>query len=299
MDIHRIPAADAQPEPMVTAARWTREISGLVSPPDVCLRIFELVETNRASAQALADIIALDPSLTARLLRIVNSSFFHFSRRIDTVSRAITVIGVSELYNLVIAVSAIKSFSNIPSFIVNIDTFWRHSIYCGLIARVLARRCNVLHPERLFVAGLLHDIGSLVLYNRAPEACKDLLLAARGNECILYQTERREFGFSHAEIGGLLLDLWHLPPALHEAVRYHHTPAAAARAPLETAIVHIADALANQSELGAFCAMPATDLFIDETAWGAAGLRGEAELVCEVTEEARAHYRDAVNAFCD
>lgn len=283
--------------PSDTAHQWAKDVSGLVSPPDVCIKLFELIESNQASAHALGEIISRDPSLTAKLLRIVNSSFFHFSRRIDTVSRAIAVIGISELYSLVIAVSAIKSFSKIPNFIVNIDTFWRHSIYTGLLARALARRRDILHPERLFVTGLLHDIGSLVIYNRAPDTAKGLLLAARGNESIVHRTERQALGFDHAELGGLLLEHWHLPEHLREAVRCHHAPDDAATGRLEAAIVHIADALANHSELGALCETPAPELFIEEAAWHELGLDPEAAAVEDALAEAKDQYRDTLNLF--
>jgi HD-like signal output (HDOD) protein len=279
-----------------TAQHWVQDVSSLVSPPDVCIRVFELVESNRATARELGEIISCDPSLTARLLRLVNSSFYQFSRRIDTVSRAIAVIGISELYNLVIAVSAVKSFSRLPGFVVNIDTFWRHSISCGIIARMLARRCGVLHTERLFVAGLLHDIGSLLIYNRAPETARNLILAARGNEAILHRTEHQALGFGHAELGGLLLDQWRLPVPLQAAVRHHHDPAAAgAHGRMEAAIVHIADALANHREQGAFSAEPSADVFVDESAWETTGLRLTPALLEGLAEESREQYRDTVN----
>jgi HD-like signal output (HDOD) protein len=281
-----------------TAQRWVQDISSLVSPPDVCIRVFELVESNQATARELGEIISCDPSLTARLLRLVNSSFYQYSRRIDTVSRAIAVIGISELYNLVIAVSAVKSFSRIPGFVVNIDTFWRHGISCGIIARMLARRCGVLHTERLFVAGLLHDIGSLLVYNRAPETARDLILAARGNEGVLYRTEHQAFGFSHADLGGLLLEQWRLPDPLQQAVRHHHDPAAAGtHGRMEAAIVHIADALANHREQGAFSAEPSAEVFIDESAWETTGLRLTPALLAGLAEESREQYRDTVNVL--
>lgn len=280
-----------------TALRWVQDVSSLVSPPDICIRVFELVESNTATAQKLGEIIGCDPSLTARLLRLVNSSFYQFPRRIDTVSRAIAVVGISELYNLVIAVAAVKSFSRIPSFVVNIDTFWRHSISCGIIARMLARRCGVLHPERLFVAGLLHDIGSLLIYNRVPETARDLVLAARGNEAILYRTERKALGFSHAELGGMMLDQWQLPAVLQQAVRHHHEPAAAGPGRLEAAILHIADALANHGEQGAFSGEPSAELFIDADAWETTGLSPTPDLLDMICEETREQYREAVNVL--
>lgn len=292
-------AIDEATEPAAdTARRWIKDIASLVSPPDICIRVFELVESNKATAQSLGEIIGCDPSLTARLLRLVNSSFYQFPRRIDTVSRAITVVGISELYNLVIAVSAVKSFSRIPSFVVNIDTFWRHGISCGILARVLAKRCGVLHPERLFVAGLLHDIGSLLIYNRVPETARDLVLAARGNEGILHRTERKALGFSHAELGGMMLEQWNLPEALQQAVCHHHDPAGAAtHGRMEAAIVHIADALANHSEQGAFSAEVSAEVFIDDSVWPTTGLTLTPSLLDLLAEETREQYRDAVNVL--
>lgn len=254
------------------ATSLLEDVSYLVSPPDVCVKVFELIESNDAAAQEIGDVISRDPSLTARLLRLVNSAFYNFSRRIDTVSRAITVVGVRELYSLVIAVSAIKSFSNLPNSLVNIDTFWRHGIYTGLIARALAKRCHVLHPERMFIAGMLHDIGSLVLYNRMPEACSDLLLVCDGDEGILHQAELAELGFSHADLGGALLNTWMLPETLQESVAYHHMPSYALNSELEASIVHLAENLANRSQIGAFCETPSLTAAADASVWAAIGL---------------------------
>jgi len=247
-------------------------VSCLVSPPDVCIKVFELIESNDAGAQDIGDVISRDPSLTARLLRLVNSAFYGFSRRVDTVSRAITVVGVRELYSLVIAVSAIKSFTNLPNSLVNVDTFWRHGIYTGLIARALAKRCRVLHPERMFIAGMMHDIGSLVLYNRMPEVCADLLLVCDGDEGILHQAELSELGFSHADLGGALLNTWMLPETLQEAVGYHHMPSYALNSELEASIVHLAENLANRSQIGAFCETPSLTAAADASVWAAIGL---------------------------
>jgi len=251
---------------------WANDFTSLVSPPDVCVEIFDILESHRASATTISEIIALDPNLTARLLRVVNSPFYKVQGKIDTVSRAITIIGITELYNLVIAISAVRSFSNIPSVVVDIENFWRHSLLTGILTRVLARCCNVLHPERLFVAGLLHDIGSLVIYNQAPEEAKVLVLSALGDEDILYKSELKTFGFSHASIGHRLLDSWNLPHTITEAIRCHHTPGEADSAVMESALVHIAEAYANQLSFGSFSSMPASEAYIDPAAWAGCGL---------------------------
>ena len=251
------------------AASLIEDVSYLVSPPDICVNVFDLLESSNASTRDIGEIIARDPSLTARLLRLVNSAYYNLPRKVDTVSRAITIVGVRELYSLVLAVSAIKSFSNLPNNLVNIDTFWRHGIFTGLIARNIARRCKVLHPERLFVAGLLHDIGSLVLYAKMPETMRDLLLVCDGQENILNQAELAELGFTHADLGGALAHTWLLPDALQEAITYHHMPDYAREAALEAAIVHLAEALANQSELGAFAEGCKGEAPVDPAIWEA------------------------------
>jgi HD-like signal output (HDOD) protein len=250
-----------------SASQMVDAVKGLVSPPDVCTRVLHLVRSPDATAREIGEVISRDPSLTARLLRIVNSPFYGVRKRVDTVSRAVAIVGGRELYSLVVAVSAAATFMRIPNDLVNMDTFWRHSVFCGLISRNLAKRCRVLHPERLFVAGLLHDIGSLVIYNRQPEKARELLDGAQGDEGRLYGLEMEALGFSHAHLGGLLMASWSLPDALQEAVLWHHQPEHAKESPLEAAIVHVAEKLANRSEIGAFCEAPTESAGISPSVW--------------------------------
>jgi len=257
------------------AYQWTRDVAGLVSPPEVCIRLLDLVDSPKSSAHEIGEVISSDPNLGARLLKLVNSSFYNYSGRIETLSRAIAIVGTRELYSLAISVSAVRAFSKIPAQIINMDTFWRHSLFCGIIARYLAKRCGVLHPERLFVAGLLHDIGALVLFARAAEKARDLMLMAEGDENTLAYAERQEFGFDHAELGGMLATLWKLPDSLVEAISCHHNPLDAVCSKQQAAIVKIADILADRSELGALFesrARQGSPLKIDKSLWQATGL---------------------------
>lgn len=257
------------------AYQWTKDVAGLVSPPEVVVQLLDLVESPQSTAHEIGEVIASDPNLSARLLKLVNSSFYNFAGRIDTLSRAIAIVGTRELYSLAVSVSAIRSFSRIPAEIINMDTFWRHSLLCGIMARYLGKRCGVLHPERLFVAGLLHDIGSLVVFTRAPEKAKELLMIAQSDEQALAYAEQQEFGFNHADLGGMLATLWSLPDTLVEAISCHHNPMDAVCSKQQAAIVKIADILADRSELGAlFAPMPRRDepLNIDKALWRATGL---------------------------
>jgi HD-like signal output (HDOD) protein len=249
------------------------DVEGLVSPPDICLRLFELIHAPNTGAADIAAVVSVDPNLTARLLRMANSSFYSFSRKIDTISRAITVIGNTELYQLVLSISAVKTFAHIPNELVKMETFWRHSVYTGLLARALAIRANVLHPERLFVAGLMHDLGSLVLYHQRPDAMRDILLVADGDEEVLYQSELERFEFSHASVAGHMMEQWQLPEALIDAIRWHHQPEAARVASIEAHILYLANHLVNESEQGNFMGSPRADIQISQSQLNIVGLK--------------------------
>jgi len=268
---HQKPLA-SQPEQDSVVALLD-DVEGLVSPPDICLRLFELIHAPTTGAKDIADLVGMDPNLTARLLRIANSSFYSFSRKIDTISRAVTVVGTAELYQLVLSVSAVKTFTGIPNELVKMETFWRHSVYTGLLARALAIRANVLHPERLFVSGLMHDIGSLVLYHQRPDTMRDILLVAEGDEEVLYQAELESFKFSHASLAGYLMEQWQLPEELAEAVTWHHQPERAEKARIEAHILYLANQLVNESEQGNFMGSPRVDIQITQAVLDVVGLQ--------------------------
>lgn len=272
------------------------DASALVSPPEVWIRLNEVINDPGSDAADVADVVACDSALTAKILRVVNSPFYNFPSRIDTISRAVTIIGTDELYSLATAISAARVFSNIPIQLVRPDIFWQHSICTGLAARRLARKCMVLHTERLYVAGMLHDIGSLVLYRKFPHEVSSVLMAAEGDEEVLYRVEQETFGFTHANVGAEMLNLWKLPPALLEAVRFHHEPDRARQFPFETAILHIANVAANSLVDGNFMDVeePVT-VGADPLAWDA--IKHAPETMNELLDGLADELHDALELF--
>lgn len=222
----------------------------LVSLPEVCIRINEMLDDPNVTVAGLGSVIIQDTSLTARLLKMVNSSFYGYESKVETVSRAVTVIGLRELRGLVIAASAIEMFSDVPEDSLNKVRFWRHSLYCGVIARLLAEQCNVLHSERLFVAGLLHDIGKLIIAQRLPALAKEILDEVQLNQCPELEIEKEVLGFTHADVGRELMVAWNMPESLINSVSYHHAPQVAENGVMETCLVHIANCLTDEAELG-------------------------------------------------
>jgi HD-like signal output (HDOD) protein len=223
------------------------EVSSL---PMIHLRLDEAINNPRKSMADIAKIIREDPGLTARLLRIVNSAFYNFPSRVDTISQAVTIIGTQQLGALALATSVMQMFKGVPEGFVSMDSFWKHSVGCGLAARILATLRRESNPERFFVAGVLHDIGRLVMFIKAAEPMRDALNSSREGSRLLYEVEKDLFGFTHAVVGGLLLQTWKLPASLEEVVMFHHQPRGATKFPVETAIVHVADVVAHAMELG-------------------------------------------------
>ncbi len=248
-------------------ARLVDDVSGLVSPPAVALKVFELVRCAQASAEEIGDVVATDPNLSARLLRIVNSAFYGFPARVDTIPRAVQILGTGDLSNLVLAISAVRAFSSMGAGIVRLEEYWRHSVLCGLLARHLARRTGVRDPDRLFVCGLLHDVGICVIYTQLRELTAPMREVVAAGEALLHAAEIERLGFSHASVGARLLESWELPEALLDAVRHHHDPGVARVARAEAAVVHVADALANSSQLGPLNAPTEAAPAVDEGAW--------------------------------
>ena len=235
------------------------DTAALVSPPDVCVKINELVADDRASTEDIAAVVIRDPSLTVKVLKLANSSFYGLPSKVDTVSRAVSILGIRELQKIVNALCAVQSFSKLSSAVTNMNAFWRHAVYTGLTAQTLARHAHVLHPERLFVAGVLHDIGTLVINKRFPEIAEAVIREANGNEDELYRLEQAKLGFDHAYLAGLMLAHWRLPEALVDAISWHHTPHRARSAPIDAAILKVSDIIANFSGTGSFCEMPSRD----------------------------------------
>jgi HD-like signal output (HDOD) protein len=230
--------------------KLVEEIERLVSLPDVCVKVNRLVDSPEYSAVRMGEIIKQDTDLAARLLRLVNSSFYGRRAPVETISRAVAMIGTKELRNLVLATSAIKLFTGIPADLVDMEAFWRHAIMTGVIAQHLAQRCHVLHTERLFVMGVLHDIGRLAIYLRLTDQARDILLITGGDDWLLPATEEDILGFTHMQVGEQLLRSWGLPDGIVTVVGTHHCPDKAGEYRFDASLIHIAIVMSNGQMLG-------------------------------------------------
>ena len=288
MDNAEKDTAQIDPEKLI------KEIKQLVSLPTVCIKVNQMVDDENCSATDIGKIISNDVSLSARLLKIANSAFYAFPSKIETISRAITIIGGTELRALVLATSAIETFDKIPIDVASMESFWRHSLQTAIVSRLIAKKCKFSHGEQMFVAGLLHDIGHLVLFQKYPELEKNVLVNAILKDKETYDEESNVFGFDHAYLGGELLKDWDLPASLVEPVKFHHQPGLAEEHKLETAIVHIANIVAKNYQLGVY-ARAFDQMEIDKTASSLIGFSNE--IYNEILDELPVQYTNAVELF--
>ena len=202
------------------------------------------------SFDEISDIIATDPGLSVRLLRIVNSAYFGFPSQIETVSHAIGVVGLEQLNNLVISTVIMERFKGIPDSVINMESFWKHSIACGLAAKIISSHSGEINTEKFFVAGILHDIGRLIIALTAPFNILSVFMRCKSEKISLHESEKDILGFTHAGIGKHLLKTWGLPVFLQEVVGNHHQPGKNFSFSKESSIVHLADHIVNTLALG-------------------------------------------------
>ncbi len=222
-------------------------VSGWIgSPPLVFHKLQEALNDPDLSFKEFDAIISGDPSLTARLLKVANSSFFGLDTKVETISHALGIVGVKPLIEMALSTVMVQKLKGISPDMLDIQSFWKHNVACGLAARTIAQGLGKDNLEAFYTAGMLHDIGSLIIYQGSPKKAREILTRCRSEGLLQSDVEEEVFGFSHARVGALIFKEWSLAPSLVEAVLYHHNPSQAENFPLETAVLHVADFLVYQ-----------------------------------------------------
>ena len=219
--------------------------SQFISLPEVYIKLQQLIYSEDYSLADIVEIIGFDPAITARLLRMVNSSFFGLASQVDTVTHAINYLGAKQVHDLVLATSMADTFSdmNTPSF--NMQQFWRESIYCAIVAQDLAALCDEKNSERLFIIGLLHNIGHLMMRQSIPELILEAEQLTQQQQIPMHESEERLIGFNFAQMGAELLHKWNLPENLTTSIKYQLDPSQTEEHQMDAAILHIAEFMAR------------------------------------------------------
>lgn len=226
------------------AEKMLRKIDTFPSPPTVAAQIIRISSDPDARVVDLKKIIEADSAMAVEVLKVANSPFFGLRRKVCSIEHAISLLGMSEIRNLVLSKAMLQTFSAAEGF----DTakLWTHSFYCALAARLVANQME-LDPDELFAAGLIHDIGKLIIYMELQENDIAILEESRVTNFDISQAEEDLVGISHDRLAMHLLKKWLFPSSLVEAVGYHHSPHKAPSVADKALAVNLADLLAHQA----------------------------------------------------
>jgi HD-like signal output (HDOD) protein len=238
---------------MITAEDIREKVKTIIQLPvlpTLAMEVVDMVENPRTSASQLGKVISTDQALTGKVLKIANSPFYGFPKKISTVDFAIIVLGFDALKEIVISISLISSLQKRSDAYFDSKSFWDHAITTGVIARRLGRDSKYRVSGEVFVGGLLHDMGISVLHRSFPNEFKRIVDITRETELSFCEAEESVLGVTHAEIGGWLAERWNLPENLCEAVATHHHPERATKNIELVSLIHCADLISQRLEGG-------------------------------------------------
>jgi putative nucleotidyltransferase with HDIG domain len=235
----------------LTLVKLLDKVKDMPPLPQSITEILEITKSTKSSAQDLAKVFERDPTLAAKILKLANSSFYGFTREISTITHAIVCLGLDTVKSIALTSSTQEMLNNeIPAYDLEKGMLWQHSISCATCARIIAKRIGYKDCEEAYVAGLLHDIGKVILSGFAEDQFKQIIEKTKDNKTPFNIAEQEILGFDHPQIGGRIIKKWNLPPILMEAVQYHHQPDKAKTNKTLTYIVHLADAISDMLGVG-------------------------------------------------
>lgn len=228
-----------------------QNILQLPALPTIAVEVASLIDNPNTSVSKLTQVISADQVLTAKVLKIANSPFYGFQRKISTLDFAIMVLGFDSLKEILISVSLISAFKKKEDKYFHSKEFWEHSLATGIAGRTLARQLGYRISGESFVAGLIHDIGILVTHQYFHEDYVRIVEAVTDGKSSFQEMEPKVLMSTHGDIGAWLAERWNLPEQLIEAIKFHHRPELAERNPQLTALIHFVDYLCHKLGIGA------------------------------------------------
>jgi putative nucleotidyltransferase with HDIG domain len=228
-----------------------KKIIDLPTLPVVANNIILITQNPKSSALEVGRAISQDQALVSRILRIANSTFYGFPRKITTITHAIVILGFANIRNLVVTSSILDILpSKGRDGYFDREGFWKHSLACGVTSKLIANMLGIKNIEEVFIWGLLHDFGKLILDTYFNEDFAQVFRLVKEKEIPIREAEEELLGFDHAMVGGRVADKWNLPPALIKVIRFHHNPPQANESMRMVAIVHLADVLCRAVGIG-------------------------------------------------
>jgi len=235
----------------VTLESLVEAVNDLPALPQIVLKVMKLTESPNATAQEISDALNQDQALAAKVLRLANSAFYGFPRRISTVTDATVFLGFKTVRSIVMAASVCDLLSKeIEGYALAPGELWRHSQCVAISARLIAKRVKFFTVDVAYTAALLHDIGKVVLNSSMKQAYHEVVAKVEAENLPFNEAEDQILGFNHAEVGAKIAEKWNLPPELVDAIAHHHQPDKSQINRQLTSIVHVADAICVSMGMG-------------------------------------------------
>lgn len=235
----------------LTLEQIVKKVNDLPALPQVASQVLKLADDPNSTVKQLSDVICNDQALTAKVLRLANSAYYGFPRRISTIIEAIVILGYNTIRNLVLAVSIHGLLCDeVTGYRLGRGELWRHSIACAMAARTISRHVRFPAPEQAFIAGLLHDIGKVILNFYVNDSFDEILQKVHEERVSFIQAEEDVLGFTHTAVGARVAEKWNLPVPLVQAIGFHHCPQHADENSKLASLVHLADVLCMMMGIG-------------------------------------------------
>lgn len=235
----------------VTLEEIIRKVEDLPALPHITNEIMRLTEDPDSTVQDIENVIMKDQSLTTRVLRLANSAYYGYARRISTISEASVLLGFQAIRSITLTASVGGLLmKEVPGYGLEKNQLWIQSQSCAIIARYIARKVRFVKVDQAYVAGLLRDIGKVIVSYYLTEHFKKIMDLVENENVSFLDAEEEVLGFHHGKVGAEVAKKWNLPDDLVEAIEYHHSPEKATINPKLTAIIHLADAVVMMLGIG-------------------------------------------------
>ena len=217
----------------------------LSSLPNIYSRISNLLNDEKSTHEQITEVIQSDPALSVRILKVVNSSFYGYPQQISTILQAIGILGRRSLRNIILSTIVAGMCRRMSNDVFDLERYWQHSVRTAVLSKLLVMYSDQkAQAESIFIAGLLHDIGQLVIAHQLPDQAKEIQMQVMDGAQHQWQVEKNILGFDHSELGAQLIQQWNLPALLVESIRYHHEPQQAKNCKTCCYVIHLANKLA-------------------------------------------------------
>ncbi len=276
--------------------RIIQDLGQIPTMPTIAAKVMQIVNDPHSSAEDVAKFISRDVALTSKVLRLANSAFYGIPRTISSVNSAIVILGFNTIRSLVLSASVLKVFPAKPGLVAfDRKAFWKHSFMVGIASRMVSqiyRKKKLVDMETAFSAGLLHDIGKIILEQYSNDDYLPVLKAAKDQGIPLYVAEKAMLGMSHAEVSGMLVDKWQMPNELKSPIVNHHSPMEDKASQDMACIVHYANHLCHLKGSGCMANETYAPLAAEAAAVLGLGITEE-----ELLEELEKHIQEAEPFF--